>query len=150
MATQQRKPEVNNAVLPASETITRKARVAEGEEQSECNITIHWDDPKAERDFARRGVVIAVQAILRASGEIPAEFSTSVSDLAKRERGGFATKPTATNAKRMISKLDDADYAKALTDIGIGAAEVRRLIAARAKAATQPTPQPAPKKVVKK
>lgn len=117
--------------LPASETITRKARVAEGEPQAEVSLTINWDDRKAEREFARRSVVIAAQAIMRASGDIPSELTVSVSELAKRERGGFAMKPTATNAKRLMGKLSDDEYAAALAAIGINAAEVRRLVAAR-------------------
>lgn len=117
--------------LAASNVYAMKCRVAEGEAQSEVKLTVNWDSPEAERTFATRGVKIAAQALMRASGTIPAELTVSVSELAKRERGGFAMKPTANNAQRLMGKLDDAEYSAALTAIGIAAGEVRRLVAAR-------------------
>lgn len=126
MATKQ-----NEATLPASEVVTLKCRVAEGEPQSEVRLTINWDDVKAERTFALRGVKIAAQALMRASGAIPAELTVSVSELAKRERGGFAMKPSASNAKRLMAKLSDDEYRAALLAIGINEREATRLVAAR-------------------
>lgn len=112
---------------------TLKTRVEEGAEQSETKLTINWDDAKAERAFATRGVRIAAQAMMRASGSIPAELSVTVSELAKRERGGFAMKPTAANAGRLMAKLSDEEYATALSAIGIGAKEVARMVSVREK-----------------
>lgn len=117
--------------LKKSEVVTMKCRVAEGEPQSEVALTINWDDAVAERAFAIRGVKIVAQAMVRASGAIPADLTVSVSELSKRERGGFAMKPTPENAKRMMSKLDDAQYAAALTSIGIPAGTVRQLVSTR-------------------
>jgi len=118
--------------------LTRKCRVAEGEPQVEVKFHIDWDDATAERAFATRGVVIAAQSMMRASGSIPAEFAVKVSELAKRERGGFAMKPTPANAKRMIDKLSDAEYSAALLGIGINEREVARMVAVRAKLPTAP------------
>lgn len=115
---------------------TVKARVDENSPQAECKLTIKWDDAAAERAFATRGVVIAAQAMMRASGTIPADLTVSVSELSKRERGGFAMKPSAANANRLMAKLDDTQYADALRQIGIGEGEIKRLVAARAKLAT--------------
>lgn len=124
--------------LPASETVSIKCRVTEGEPQSEVKLTVNWDDEKAERNFALRGVKIAAQAMMRASGSIPADLAVSVSELAKRERGGFAMKPTAANAGRLMAKLSDEQYAEALAGIGISAGEVRRMVSARAKLPAAP------------
>jgi len=112
-------------------THTIKTRVADGEPQSEVALTIHWDDDAAVREFARRGVVIAAQSVMRATGDIPAEFSVTVSELAKRERGGFAMKPTPQNAQRMMAKLDDAQYADALRGIGVNERDIPRLVTNR-------------------
>ena len=112
---------------------TLKTRVEEGAPQSETKLTITWDDPKAERAFATRGVRIAAQAMMRASGAIPAELAVTVSELAKRERGGFSMKPTSANAKRMMDKLSDAEYSAALLSIGIADREVARMVANRVK-----------------
>lgn len=124
--------------LPSQSVETRKCRVSEGEPQTTCAITINWDDPKAERAFATRGVVIAAQSLMRAAGDIPAELSVSVSELAKRERGGFAAKPTANNARKLMGKLDDTEYAAALRAIGINEREITRLVAARPTLPTAP------------
>jgi len=114
---------------------TIKTRVDENSAQSETKLVIIWDDAKAERTFASRGVRIAAQAMLRASGTIPAELTVNVSELAKRERGGFAMKPTPQNAQRLLDKLDNAQYAEALAAIGIGAGDIKRMVANRVKAA---------------
>lgn len=121
---------------------TLKTRVEEGAPQSETKLTIHWDDAKAERAFATRGVRIAAQAMMRASGSIPAELSVTVSELAKRERGGFAMKPTAANANRLMAKLSDAEYITALTNIGISARDAQRMVANRVKVETSATKAP--------
>ena len=119
------------ATLEKSTVHTIKSRVAEGEPQVETALTIHWDDDTATREFARRGVVIAAQSVMRATGDIPAEFAVTVSELAKRERGGFAMKATPQNAQRMMSKLDDTQYADALRGIGVPERDIPRLIANR-------------------
>ena len=120
------------ATLEKSSTHTIKSRVADGEPQHETALTIHWDDDTATREFARRGVVIAAQSVMRATGDIPAEFAVTVSELAKRERGGFAMKPTPQNAQRMMAKLDDVQYADALRRIpGINERDITRLVANR-------------------
>ena len=119
-------------------TATLKTKVDASSTQSETVLTIVWDDAKAEREFATRGVKIAAQSILRATGDIPAEYSVTVSELAKRERGGFAMKPTPQNAQRMMAKLDDAQYAEALNAIGVSARDVARLVASRATVAVAP------------
>lgn len=135
---------------------TLKTRVEEGAPQSETKLTITWDDAKAERAFATRGVRIAAQAMMRASGAIPATLEVSVSELAKRERGGFAMKPTAANAGRLMAKLSDADYIAALVNIGVSAADAKRMAANRVKveapvgtAAVKAAKRPGPVTVVK-
>lgn len=124
------------ATLGIATVETLKTRIEEGAVQSETKLSINWDDAKAERAFATRGVRIAAQAMMRASGTIPAELSVTVSELAKRERGGFAMKPTAANAQRVMLKLSDAEYAATLIGIGVAAAEVKRMVANRAKVET--------------
>jgi hypothetical protein len=114
-----------------SQVVTMKTRIAENEPQAETSLTIVWDDEAAARSFAIRAVKVAAQALMRAAGDIPAEFTVSVSELAKRERGGFAAKPSANNAKRMMAKLDDAEYRAALLAIGLNVREADRLVAAR-------------------
>lgn len=133
-----------------------KTRVEENSPQSECKLSIIFDDAKAERAFAIRAVKIAAQAMMRASGNIPAELTVSVSELSKRERGGFAMKPSAANANRLMAKLDDAQYADALAAIGIPAAAIKALVAKRVKVETPtpnakaPTEKATPKKAAKK
>jgi hypothetical protein len=126
----------------ATDTTTTKlkTRTAQGEAQHETLLTINWDDAKAERAFAERGVRVAAAAIWRAAGDIPATFSVNVSELAKRERGGFAMKPSAANAQRMMSKLSNDEYAVALASIGIDKRNIERMVKARV------APTPAPKK----
>jgi len=120
------------ATLEKSTVHQIKSRVAEGEAQVETALTIHWDDDTATREFARRGVVIAAQSVMRGTGDIPATFEVKVSELAKRERGGFAMKPTPQNAQRMMAKLTDVEYAETLAGMGMNKSEVARMIAHRA------------------
>jgi hypothetical protein len=139
-------------------TETMKTRISEGEQQTETKLTITWDSPKDERAFASRGVRIAAQAMMRAAGDIPAELTVSVSELAKRERGGFAAKPTPASAQRLMAKLDDVQYEAALVQCfpSLSAGDRKRLVAARTKAPvpapvqtsrSAPTPKPAPARV---
>jgi len=76
--------------------------------------------------------VIAAQSVMRGTGDIPATFEVKVSELAKRERGGFAMKPTPQNAQRMMAKLTDVEYAETLAGMGMNKSEVARMIAHRA------------------
>ena len=129
------------ATTPANVTVLKcKTRVDENSPTKvETAISVEWDDENATRMFAARGVVIAAQSIFRASGDIPAEYSVKVSELAKRERGGFTMKPTAQNAGRLMAKLSDDEYRAALVALGITAREVERMVTARTKS-TPTTP----------
>jgi len=123
-----------------------KTRVQEGAEKHETALIIIWDDATAERTFASRGAIIAAQSIMRATGDIPAQYEVKISELAKRERGGFGMKPTAENAKRLLGKLPNDQYATALRELGISERDVTRMVAAR----VQPAPVLAAKVATKK
>lgn len=112
----QSKPEVNGNATD----VTCKTRVDEkSTEKVETKLTILWDDENATREFAKRGVVIAAQSIWRATGDIPASYEVRVSELAKRERGGFAMKPTPQNVMRLLGKMDDAQRVATLKELGL-------------------------------
>jgi len=111
--------------------VSMKTSTDENSDAHETKLSIVWDSEKDARTFATRGVKIAAQAILRALGDIPAEYTVVISELAKRERGGFAMKPTPQNAQRMMAKLDDAQYAEALRGIGVNERDITRLVANR-------------------
>jgi len=145
--------------MSAIETTTTKCKTRINEDATEktvTELTINWDGTDEQmRMFATRGVVIAAQAIMRATGDIPATLTVSVADLAKRERGGFAMKATPENALRLIGKLDDAAMTTALTQLGMSKSDIARILANRPKSAapitpTLPAPVVAKKVVVKK
>ena len=117
-----------------------KTAVSEGQPQVETALTIEYDDDAATREFAKRGVVIAWQNMMRATGDIPESAEVKVSELAKRERGGFAMQPTAKNANRIMAKLDDAEYAAALAQLGIAQRDITRLVANRVNTVVIPAP----------
>lgn len=125
---------------------TVKCRVDENSEKHECVVSIEWDDASAERTFAARGAIIAAQSIMRATGDIPATYSVKISELAKRERGGFAMKPTAENAKRLLGKLPNDEFANALRAMGVSERDVQRMLAGRVQPAATPA-KVAPAKV---
>jgi len=145
--------------MSAIETTTTKCKTRINEDATEktvTELTINWDGTDEQmRMFATRGVVIAAQAIMRATGDIPATLTVSVAELAKRERGGFAMKATPENALRLIGKLDDAAMTTALTQLGMSKSDIARILANRPKSAapitpTLPAPVVAKKVVVKK
>jgi len=145
--------------MSAIETTTTKCKTRINEDATEktvTELTINWDGTDEQmRMFATRGVVIAAQAIMRATGDIPATLTVSVAELAKRERGGFAMKATPENALRLIGKLDDAAMTTALTQLGMSKSDIARILANRPKSApavvpTVPTPTVAKKVVTKK
>ena len=117
--------------LEKSSTHNVKTAIEKDGEQTVTALTIHWDDDGATREFARRGVVIAWQNMMRALGDVPTDGEVKVSELAKRERGGFAMKPTAANANRMMSKLSNDEYAAALATMGVSQRDIVRLVANR-------------------
>jgi len=132
-----------------------KTRLAAGGVANETALEIVWDGTDEQmRMFATRGVVIAAQSIMRATGDIPDTLTVSVAELAKRERGGFAMKATPENALRLIGKLDDAAMTTALTQLGMSKSDIARILANRPKSAAPITPTlPAPvvaKKVLAK
>ena len=128
------------ATLDKSTTVKCKTAIEEGAAQVETSLTIHWDDDVALREFARRGVVIAWQNMIRATGDVPTDAEVKISELAKRERGGFAMKPTAANANRIMQKLDDTQYAAALVTMGVSQRDVAPLVANRVNVAVVPSP----------
>ena len=145
--------------MSAIETTTTKCKTRINEDATEktvTELTINWDGTDEQmRMFATRGVVIAAQAIMRATGDIPATLTVSVAELAKRERGGFAMKATPENALRLIGKLDDAAMTTALLQLGMSKSDIARILANRPKSApavvpTVPTPTAAKKVVTKK
>jgi len=145
--------------MSAIETTTTKCKTRINEDATEktvTELTINWDGTDEQmRMFATRGVVIAAQAIMRATGDIPATLTVSVAELAKRERGGFAMKATPENALRLIGKLDDAAMTTALTQLGMSKSDIARILANRPKSApavvpTVPAPTVAKKVVTKK
>ena len=145
--------------MSAIETTTTKCKTRINEDATEktvTELTINWDGTDEQmRMFATRGVVIAAQAIMRATGDIPATLTVSVAELAKRERGGFAMKATPENALRLIGKLDDAAMTTSLTQLGMSKSDIARILANRPKSAppitpTLPAPVVAKKVVVKK
>ena len=145
--------------MSAIETTTTKCKTRINEDATEktvTELTINWDGTDEQmRMFATRGVVIAAQAIMRSTGDIPATLTVSVAELAKRERGGFAMKATPENALRLIGKLDDAAMTTALTQLGMSKSDIARILANRPKSAapitpTLPAPVVAKKVVVKK
>jgi len=145
--------------MSAIETTTTKCKTRINEDATEktvTELTINWDGTDEQmRMFATRGVVIAAQAIMRATGDIPATLTVSVAELAKRERGGFAMKATPENALRLIGKLDDAAMTTALLQLGMNKSDIARILANRPKSAapitpTLPAPVVAKKVVVKK
>ena len=104
-----------------------KTRLAAGGVANETALEIVWDGTDEQmRMFATRGVVIAAQSIMRATGDIPDTLTVSVAELAKRERGGFAMKATPENALRLIGKLDDAAMTTALTQLGMSKSDIAR------------------------
>ena len=119
---------------------TMKTAIDKNSEPVETELTIKWDSPDAERQFATRGVKIAAQSILRALGDIPASYSVVVSELAKRERGGFAMKPTPANANRLMSKLSDADYRATLIGMGVAPRDAERIVKNRVNVTVIPAP----------
>lgn len=123
-----------------SSTVKCKTAIEKDAAQVETALTIHWDDDAALREFARRGVVIAWQNMIRATGEIPADAEVKISELAKRERGGFALAPTAKNATRIMAKLDDTQYADALRSMGVAPRDIARLVANRVNVSVIPAP----------
>ena len=110
----------------------------ENSESVETELTIKWDSPDAERTFATRGVKIAAQSILRALGDIPTSYTVTVSELAKRERGGFSMKPTAANANRLMAKLPDDEYRAALVSMGVAPRDVERIVKNRVHVTVMP------------
>lgn len=126
-----------NAIDKVKYTIkTRLNKDATEKEVTE--VTVIYDDPTAERMFASRGILITAQAIFRASGEIPATYEVKVSELAKRERGGFTMKATPDNALKLLGKLNDADMTVALTQLGMSRSAIAAILANRPKPAQTP------------
>jgi len=123
------------ATLDKSTTHNVKTAIEKDGAQVVTALTIHWDDDAATREFARRGVVIAWQNMIRATGDVPTDGEVKVSELSKRERGGFAMKPTAANANRMMAKLSNDEYAAALATMGVSQRDITRLVATRVNAA---------------
>lgn len=121
-----------------STTVKVKTAVSKDSPQVETELTIHWDDDAATREFARRGVKIAWQNEVRTIGEIPATAEVKVSELAKRERGGFALAPTAKNANRIMQKLDDTEYRAALIQMGVTPRDAERLVKSRVNVTVAP------------
>ena len=133
----------------ATTTHKVKTRLSENSpEKVETEITIEWDSPEAERTFATRQLGIVAQAIFRASGDIPASYHCKVSELAKRERGGFTMKATPESALRLLGKLNEADMTAALTQLGMSKSAIALILANRPKTpapvAVNSKPQPTP------
>ena len=139
-----------------NKTMTKcKTRLAAGGVVNETALEIVWDGTDEQmRMFATRGVVIAAQSIMRATGDIPDTLTVSVAELAKRERGGFAMKATPENALRLLGKLDADAMTTALMQLGMGKSDIARILANRPKSTTPIVPTvPAPtvaKKVLAK
>lgn len=122
-----------------------KTRLSEDSpEKVETTMIVTFDDENATREFAKRGVVIAAQNIFRTAGEIPAQYECKVSELAKRERGGFTMKATPENAAKLLSKLSDADATVMLQSLGMDKSAIARYLASRPKSAPAVVPNVAP------
>lgn len=90
-------------------TIELKTRLNKDEKEGTTSkVTIELDDDAALQKFALRSAGIAWQAIARAAGVIPATDTVKLSDLAKRQGGGF--KATPESLANRIGKMSADDY----------------------------------------
>lgn len=105
-------------------------------------LTVTFDDDKAVREFAKRGIVIAWQALARMAGTIPTSDVVSVAELIKRSGGGgFKVTPDSVAAK--INKMPPAEYSETLLKMGIDAATAKKMTAAYSAKYVAPTAKPA-------
>jgi len=91
--------------------VTFKTRLARGGEATSTSAMIDFTDVTTEQmeELATRSIVIAAQAVYRTAGIVPATDTIKVSEMLKRERGGFKATPESIAAK--ILKMSPEDRA---------------------------------------
>jgi len=91
--------------------VTFKTRLAKGGDVVITNAAIDFTDVTTEQmeELATRSIVIASQAVYRTAGIVPAHDTIKVSDMLKRERGGFKHTPQSVAA--MVLKMSPDERA---------------------------------------
>lgn len=117
----------------AHPTATREVntRLVAGGAKVTSKVTIVFDSPEITQEFAMRGAVIAWQALCRDAGDIPREATLTISELKKRGASRGNAKPTASNTLARMARLGDEEYREMLQALGLGKAEVEKLVKAR-------------------
>lgn len=95
---------------------TFKTRLAKGGDAITTTANIIWANVTQEQleELAKSTVIIAQQAIYRASGSIPAKDTIKVAELLKRERGAVKLDTPEARAAaftRLIAKMTPAEKA---------------------------------------
>ena len=92
-------------------TMTFKTRLAKGGDPVVTEAEINWEGvTEAQKELlAARSVIIMAQATYRTSGVIPNKDTLNVSDLLKREKGGFKVTPESMVAR--INKMSPEEKA---------------------------------------
>ena len=127
---------------PTSNTTVVKCRTRKSEADpvtTTTMLTITWDDDVAVREFAKRGVVIAWQSLVRAAGVIPDTDTVSIAELIKRTGGGFT--PTPERALGMLNKLSPDDYKHSLMALGLTGKILDTMCATHAAKYVAPAPK---------
>lgn len=101
--------------------------------ETACTVTL--DDDKALRDFAERGMRVAIQALMRAEGKISPTYAITVSDLNKRSASPFKATPESLANK--IRKMPEAEYRATLANLGINAKDIERMVKANTASITK-------------
>ena len=94
----------------------------------ESVLTIEIDDEGAADKFMARSVAIAWQSLCRAAGVIPEADTVKVSDMAKRQGGGF--KATPASIANRVTKMSIEDYRATLAALKLDAKTIERMVKA--------------------
>lgn len=101
--------------------------------ETACTVTL--DDDKALRDFAERGMRVAIQALMRAEGKISPTYNIAASELAKRSASPFKATPESLANK--IRKMPEDEYRATLANLGVDTKSIDRMVKAHAASLTK-------------
>lgn len=116
------------SVVPAHAVVTKNVstRLNKSAPKVATAITVAFDDPAIEREFAVRGAVIAMQAVWRNAGNIPTACNVTLTDV-KRLSGEIRRAPaTPDSIARTIESLSDAERIELLRRIGAAVPQRKR------------------------